>query len=376
MTTPETRPAPAERADAAALARQEGAVEAEPLLREVLAAVPDLILVLNAQRQVVFANHVLADFLGLGDGADPRGMRPGELFGCVNARNDTGGCGTTERCRSCGLLSAVLAAVDGRAERRDARIALETGDALDLRVSTRPLKIAGEALLVAALQDIADEKRRQVLERVFFHDVMNTAGGVKGLVGLLRDVEPSRMGTIVDMLEESATRLVEEIQVHRLLAAAEGGDYAPRVEDVDAMQVWREVLSTYLPLSRTEQVRLQMAGVPHGLTFQTDRTLLGRVLGNLVKNAIEASEPGMAVLVGAKPVQGAVEFWVHNQTVMPEHVRNQVFQRSFSTKDPGRGLGTYSVRLFTERYLSGRVTFLSDEESGTTFRVRLPLVWR
>ena len=68
-----------------------------------------------------------------------------------------------------------------------------------------------------------------------------------------------------------------------------------------------------------------------------------------------------------------VEFWVHNQGHMPRKVQLQVFQRSFSTKGAGRGIGTYSVKLLTERYLGGRVTFTSEPQAGTTFRIRLPV---
>ena len=57
---------------------------------------------------------------------------------------------------------------------------------------------------------------------------------------------------------------------------------------------------------------------------------------------------------------------------MTEAVRHQIFQRSFSTKGPGRGLGTYSVKLFTEQYLKGKVGFESLEGKGTTFFVSLP----
>jgi len=53
-------------------------------------------------------------------------------------------------------------------------------------------------------------------------------------------------------------------------------------------------------------------------------------------------------------------------------VQLQVFQRSFSTKGPGRGIGTYSIRLLVSRYLRGTVDFESSKEQGTTFRVHLP----
>ncbi len=64
-----------------------------------------------------------------------------------------------------------------------------------------------------------------------------------------------------------------------------------------------------------------------------------------------------------------IEFWVHNHAVMPESVQRQVFQRSFTTKGRGRGLGTYSVKLLTERYLEGGLVHLTprrrDDLPGT-----------
>jgi signal transduction histidine kinase len=57
---------------------------------------------------------------------------------------------------------------------------------------------------------------------------------------------------------------------------------------------------------------------------------------------------------------------------MPRHVQQQLFQRSFSTKGGGRGLGTYSIKLLSERYLKGDVSFVSSQAEGTTFTVRFP----
>ena len=53
-------------------------------------------------------------------------------------------------------------------------------------------------------------------------------------------------------------------------------------------------------------------------------------------------------------------------------IRLQIFQRSFSTKGAGRGLGTYSVKLLSERYLKGAVGFRSTHAEGTRFFARYP----
>ena len=101
--------------------------------------------------------------------------------------------------------------------------------------------------------------------------------------------------------------------------------------------------------------------------------LLRRVLGNLTKNALEATPEGGTITLAVQADDDTVQFSVNNPTVMPEEVKKQVFQRSFSTKGgSGRGVGTYSVKLLTERYLGGAVTFTSESPAGTTIAVSLP----
>ena len=93
----------------------------------------------------------------------------------------------------------------------------------------------------------------------------------------------------------------------------------------------------------------------------------------MLKNALEACRSGQSVLAGCREVGGCVQFWVHNPSFIPREVQLQLFQRSFSTKGTGRGLGTYSMKLLSERYLKGQVFFTSTPEAGTTFTAAYPL---
>jgi len=61
------------------------------------------------------------------------------------------------------------------------------------------------------------------------------------------------------------------------------------------------------------------------------------VIGNMVKNALEAATSGQDVSAGCREAEGAVEFWVHNPGFIPREVQLQIFQRSFSTRGPGGG---------------------------------------
>jgi signal transduction histidine kinase len=246
--------------------------------------------------------------------------------------------------------------------------------ALDLRVWSRPIEFDGEWFTVFSVLDISSEKRRKLLERIFFHDVLNTASGVKGLSDLLANdgLELERAKLIAGLISESTERLIEEIQCQRDLTAAESGDLeiSPRNLKSNAIldRIVRELHSSDVGRGKVLKV------YPDSETIEmvSDPVLLRRVMVNLVKNALEATEPGGVVTLGCYESEDGAQFIVHNAGVMASEVQFQIFSRSFSTKGSGRGIGTYSIKLIGEKYLGGRVSFVSSLEAGTRFSVQLP----
>ncbi|NOQ22671.1 MAG: GHKL domain-containing protein [Candidatus Aegiribacteria sp.] len=95
----------------------------------------------------------------------------------------------------------------------------------------------------------------------------------------------------------------------------------------------------------------------------------------MVKNALEAAAAGEQVHISCKRHASSAVFSVHNSDYMHDSIQFQVFQRSFSTKGKDRGIGTYSMKLFGEKYLNGKVWFSSTEDEGTTFYLSLPLTY-
>jgi signal transduction histidine kinase len=248
--------------------------------------------------------------------------------------------------------------------------------AIELKAIATPIVIRGERFTVFALQDISSEKRRDVLERTFFHDVLNTAGGIHGLATLL--VEHGNISSHVEdeyknWLVEMSGNLVEEIHHQRKLLMAERGEYQPQIVPVTVRNLLEEVLKLYLHHDRTPGRELVLAEVPE-CTLLTDHPVLRRIIGNMVINALEATAMGGVVTIYSNKTDSDVFINVHNLGVMPRDVQLQLFMRSFSTKSNlGRGIGTYSMKLFGERYLNGKVSFRSNQEDGTIFTISLPL---
>jgi signal transduction histidine kinase len=248
-------------------------------------------------------------------------------------------------------------------------------EAMDLEVQAVPLDYRDERFTVFAVSDISHEKRRVVLESLFFHDILNVAGSIKGFAELLRDYDLADKEEIFALIHGAAERVIDEIQAQRTVAAAESKELRVHPESIRSREFLRQLVEIYRRHEAAENRQLVLEPAVAEVVLASDRTLLGRVLGNMIKNALEASRPGETVTVGCREVDGRIEFSVHNPAVIPRPAQLQIFQRSFSTKGCGRGLGTYSMRLLSG-YLQGEVTFTSCEGEGTIFRASYPLTLR
>ena len=364
-----------ERASPQELERQARLLTSHQLVKQFLDLVPDMLLVMNVYRQIVFANQRLLSFTGNQRLEDILGRRMGEAFGCIHTREAKHGCGTGEACSNCGAALALLTAQGGHRDSRECRLStFKQGQRewLDLEVWATPVEIEGESFTFLAITDLSDQKRRRALERIFFHDILNTAGGIKGFAMMLREADPQEVGDISEVILSAADQLLREIEEQKELLAAEKGELSVDPQLLEARDILRQVAEQYRNHPQAEGVEIKLELSPEEVTVVNDPTLLLRVLGNLVKNALEASQPGQVVTLSCRSGDDWVEFSVHNQDYMPRGVQLQVFKRSFSTKGPGRGLGTYSIQLITQRYLKGQVWFNSDPDQGTTFYVRYP----
>ncbi|MFH1134733.1 MAG: ATP-binding protein [Pseudomonadota bacterium] len=368
--------APAKRSSAPVVLEQRRALALEPLVETLYDAVPEGVVILNEDRQIVFANKRFTDTFNLENDAGIVGLRLGEALGCVHAVEGPGGCGTAESCRVCGAVNAIIAARESGRGGGECRISLRDPKGgivcLDLGVLATSFDASDHKYTIFAVNDISGEKRRQVLERIFFHDLLNTAGGIKGFSELMLEEADGEISDLAKVVHEASQALINEISSYKNLLAAENNELKVVVTRMESSGFLRDASAL---LSRAEfaaGIEIKIAPDTKNFEFHSDRNLLGRIVVNLLKNALEASRPGQTVTLGSVRLVDQVEFQVHNQGVIPEEIQLQLFNRSFSTKGSGRGLGAYSVKLLAERYLRGRVGFFSNQARGTVFWVRIP----
>lgn len=372
--------APEDRAPADQIHQEAARLLRLPLVVQLLDTLPLQVAVINRQYQIVHANRALVAGTGLEHLEKLLGRRTGEALGCIHARERPSGCGTTEACRFCGAINAIREADrDQRETEREFRLTVTGDDGVaesrEYRVRVSPLPLDQERFFVLSLTDISAEKRRRVLERLFFHDIINAAGGIQGLaeVFALSDNQAEMKQLMQDMRTISSL-LLDAIIAQRELSAAEAGELQPVLEPVSlagALHDARQFLAHH-EVARGRQI--QSGSFESLVMVRADRNLLRRILVNMLKNALEASPAAGVVRIRPAPVrEGYAGLSVANDGVMPPEVQLQLFQRSFSTKGANRGLGTYSMKLFAEHYLGGRLEFHSAEPEGTVFTLYLPL---
>ncbi|MDY6825370.1 MAG: ATP-binding protein [Thermodesulfobacteriota bacterium] len=341
----------------------------------ILHSISGLLAILDEHRQIVSLNDSFLKMLGIDDPSEALGLRPGEALDCIHAQKDPAGCGTTEYCSTCGAAIAIVASLnqDKPAERVCALSANRDGSQVDLAmlVRSQPIFLEGRRFLLLFLQDITKQEQRAALERTFFHDVNNIIGMLVGNTQLLLEESPSAYARDI---YQASMRLYREVAIQRALSKDGILQFQALWHDTTASGILEELETFFANHPVARDKHLVVVGEALDTAITTDLSVIMRVLCNMVINAFEATEPGGMVRIWAEHWDGILSFCVWNRQAIPPDAAKRVFQRNYSTKhQEGRGLGTYSMKLFGEKLLGGRVSFTSSEKDGTVFRLDHPL---
>jgi len=218
-----------------------------------------------------------------------------------------------------------------------------------------------------------NEQRRRMLERVFFHDILNLVGSVRGFAELLKNNDVQATQEIYDLIYQAADRSLEDIEAQRALASAEKNELVIERTEVSSRVLMNLITNLYQHHKVAKGRTIVIADETENFQFVSDQSILSRILGNMLKNGLEGTKDGGRVVFGCRQEREQICFWVHNDAVIPDQPRRQIFKQGISTKGKGRGIGTYSMKLLTE-YLHGEISFRSNEQEGTTFKACFPMI--
>lgn len=174
---------------------------------------------------------------------------------------------------------------------------------------------------------------------------------------------------------ESLSRLTDNLLI---LARADAGQLAQHRDEVDVLDVVRDVATKLQPIAEKRNVTLDIAS-DSDTKLLGDRTQLERVLFNLIDNAISYSpaEETVSITITRSDTQMRVEVCDAGPGIPPEHLPH-LFERFYradqsrSREQEGAGLGLAIVKTFVEAH-GGTVSASSVIGQGATFVVLLPV---
>ena len=333
--------------------------------RKLLDAVPNPLLIINENWQVVYANPAVRKMID-NDGETPvTCLSEGEAFHCVHARHSVIEAGKHECCRICGVAKVLSISLKGKAASEDCRLACElTGTAanLDLRVWATPLEFHGERFSILTMVDISDKYKREMLENVCFHDLLNTLSSIKGFLSIMSEGGFEDQDEICAMLERTTQNSIDEIIALRMLEQSSRDDLEVRPEALETISCMEDVLKT-VQRHEAATVKNLRLGRSDSRSFTSDPRLLRRIMTNMLINALEATTPDGTVTLGCEAEHTTVRIWVHNDQLIPRAIQNQIFHRTISSKGQGRGSGTYSIKLLSD-LICGDASFTRRKETA------------
>lgn len=345
----------------------------ESKITQLLDVIPSFILILDENQKVIHTNRAFQEYVGILDPEWYMHKRPGQILNCRYVNSEKVHCGDVRECQVCGAHKAVVDSLSGVFNNYDFNIIDPViGERRDFRVHAAPFPVMDTELTVMTLTDISGEFRRKAMERIFFHDILNLAGLIYGLLDCALDDLSSDPDPIMQRVVELNEKLIDEIKMQRELLRAENNELIIKRNQIRLEQFLLELKNMFSKQSLTGSRMISIKVEDDCCKISSDPTIVRRIMINMLKNAIEASPDGAEITLGAERLgEHWVRLWVHNPVFISPKIQAKIFHRAFSTKETGRGMGTYSMKLLGEKYLHGRVDFTSTKEEGTTFFIDL-----
>ncbi|MCL4768203.1 MAG: PAS-domain containing protein [Hyphomicrobiaceae bacterium] len=250
-------------------------------------------------------------------------------------------------------------------------------ETLERRVRERTaelLRVNAQLAVAKAKADEANFDKTRFLAAAS-HDLLQPLNAARLYSSSLVERHLSETDAVVARNVDASLSAVEEILGALIdISRMDAGRLAPEITDVPLDALLSHLKLEFEPLAREKGLELRVMST--SLWVRTDRTLLRRVLQNLVANAVKYTERG-SVLLGARRRNGAVRVQVSDTGRGIPPSKHEVIFKEFQRLDDhsseirGLGLGLSIVERIC-RVLEVPISLSSRPGQGSTFAVLLP----
>lgn len=248
-------------------------------------------------------------------------------------------------------------------------------------VTAAPLPAGGA---VAVLRDLTETERVEKTRRDFIanvsHELRTPLTSIQGYAETLLDgaQENNHSREFLDIIRKNASRMSRLTEDLLTLARVESGEHRFDVQAVTPGDLLHEAVESFEKLARSQNVELRVEdSAPDAVS--ADREAVHQVFSNLIDNALKYAAAGGQLVLGARPVERGVEFYVRDfgGGIPSEHLP-RLFERFYrvdkarSRESGGTGLGLAIAKHIVLAH-EGTIRAESELNHGSTFLFTLPL---
>ena len=258
----------------------------------------------------------------------------------------------------------------------------EAGD--PIRMSGLTVDITDRKALELALRAAKEESDRANRAKARFlaaasHDLRQPLQSMALFGGALHaHVKDGRGKEMLLMLEQGTETMKALLDSLLDVSRLDAEVVKPQVSSFDLDALIQEITDSYRPLAATKGLSISSDGSSCGVAVRSDRTMLGRIIRNLVENAVRYTEHG-GIMVSCRMEKDSVWIDVADTGIgIPADQITMIFdefhQIGNPERDRSRGLGLgLSIVQRLSRILGHEVRVRSELGKGSVFSVEAPI---
>jgi two-component system phosphate regulon sensor histidine kinase PhoR len=235
---------------------------------------------------------------------------------------------------------------------------------------------------VAVLRDLTETERMEKSRRDFIanvsHELRTPLTSIQGYTETLLDspLEDNHVRDFLEIIRKNAARMSRLTEDLLTLARVESGEHRFDMQRVSAEELLQDALESFRGVARSYGVELGVElAIENSTTaaVHADREAIHQVFSNLIENALKYAASGKKVILGARPADRGVEFYVRDMGpgISSEHLP-RLFERFYrvdkarSRESGGTGLGLAIAKHIVLAH-GGTIRAESELNHGSTF---------
>jgi len=272
------------------------------------------------------------------------------------------------------FLAAIQEAAHGHVVTSARSNTIASGRTYDVTAAPMP---GGGA--VAVLRDLTETERMEKTRRDFIanvsHELRTPLTSIQGYTETLLDspLADNHVREFLEIIRKNAARMSRLTEDLLTLARVESGEQRFTIQRVSPEELLQDALEGFVEIARSYGVELVVENTATDAHVDADREAMHQIFSNLIENGLKYAASGKKIVLGARPAENGVEFYVRDlgPGISSEHLP-RLFERFYrvdkarSRESGGTGLGLAIAKHIVLAH-GGTIRAESELNHGSAF---------